>query len=66
MTTINLKEIKCKLGKACFICGEPVALTKNEEEALYCGYRIDHKVCDKCRQAILYVRKQMEENNYDS
>lgn len=63
---INLKETKCVLSKACLICGEGIILTENEKEALYCGYHIDNKVCDKCKQAILYIRKQMEENNHDS
>lgn len=48
------------LCKSCIICGEAVELTPNEERSLRRGLNIDDKVCDKCREAILYMRKQAE------
>ena len=64
--TVNLKESKYRLGKACLVCGESVVFTEHELMALNSGIKIDSKICDKCRQAILYARKQMEENNHDA
>ena len=47
--------------KPCLICGEPTRLTESEIASLMYGEKIDAKVCDKCKEAILYVRKQMKE-----
>lgn len=48
-----------RLGVACIICGETVELTSNEEVSLYYGHNIGSKVCDKCKQAVLYIREQL-------
>ena len=53
------------LCKGCIICEEPVELTPNEELSLRHGFHIDSKVCDKCREAILHTRKQIESVNVD-
>lgn len=53
------------LCKGCIICGEPVELTPNEELSLRRGFHIDSKVCDKCREAILHTRKQIESVDVD-
>ena len=53
------------LCKGCIICGELVELTPNEELSLHRGFHIDSKVCDKCREAILHTRKQIESVNVD-
>lgn len=54
--------------KNCLICREPVRLTESELAALNYGIKTDSKICDKCKRAILYVRKQIEEKgiNYGS
>lgn len=49
--------------KACLVCGDGVRLTEEEEMCLRYGHHIDVKICDKCKQAILHIRKQVEENN---
>ena len=48
-----------RLGKVRIICGEAVEFTPNEKMAFRYGHPVDSKVCDECRQAILYVRNQM-------
>lgn len=48
-----------RLGVACIICGETIELTPNEETSLYYGHGIGSKVCDKCKQAVLYIREKM-------
>lgn len=55
----NREFCPARLGKTCIICGEAVEFTPNEEMAFRREYPVDSKVCDKCRQAILYVRNQM-------
>lgn len=48
-----------RLSVACIICGETIELTPNEEASLYYGHSIGSKVCDKCKQAVLYIREQL-------
>jgi hypothetical protein len=61
----NFQQIeKCivnlpRLGVDCIICGETIELTPNEEASLYYGHSIGSKVCDKCKQAVLYIREKM-------
>jgi hypothetical protein len=55
--TVNHNNRIYKLCKPCIICGESVDLNELEESQLYRS-----KVCDKCKQAILYIRKQIEED----
>ena len=43
----------------CIICDSPVELTDEEELRLERGHYIGRKVCDKCKQATMYVRKQL-------
>lgn len=50
------------IGKACIVCGEPVPLNELEVAALnYGGAKIETKMCDKCRNAILFIRNMMDE-----
>ena len=60
--TVDRNNRIYKLCKPCIICGEPVHLDELEESQLYHGRHISSKVCDECKQAILYIRKQIEEN----
>lgn len=62
-TKLIYEITKAKLGIACIVCYEPVELTPNEEVALNYGRPIGSKVCDKCKQAILHIRKQIEQEN---
>lgn len=48
------------LSVSCIVCGESVAITQNEEHMLKNGHSIGSKVCEKCKQAILHMREQME------
>ena len=43
-----------KIGKACMICGSSVTIAFPTSESV---------VCDKCKAAILKVRKEMEEDD---
>lgn len=45
---------------ACIICGEAVPLSEEEAMSLRHGHHIHSKVCDKCKQAVLYLRKEMD------
>lgn len=50
---------KISVGVPCVICGETVILTPNEEMAS--RYKTIVKVCDKCKQAIMKIREQIED-----
>jgi hypothetical protein len=50
-------------SKACIVCGEGIRLTEKEEMCLQYGHHIDSGICDKCKQAVLHIRKQLDENN---
>lgn len=50
------------IGINCLICGEFAEL--NEQEHIRLGYGKDIvKICPKCKQAVMKVRKEMEEND---
>ena len=55
----TISQANFRLCASCIICGEAVELTEMEEEQLRYGHYIHSKVCDKCKAAILYMRKQM-------
>lgn len=61
-TTINNLNKNCHFGIACLVCGESVPLTTDEEYAIRSGFHVNPKICDKCKEAILYVRKTIENN----
>ena len=48
------------LATNCIVCSESVPLTQLEEEIVCHGMTIGSKVCDKCKQAILYMRERIE------
>jgi uncharacterized protein YlaI len=52
-----------RLSIACLVCGEPVVLDEQEETRLDYGLPIHSKICDKCKAAILYMRKQIQKEN---
>lgn len=64
--TINIKLNNIGLATPCIVCGESVKLTPNEEITLRYGHDIHRKICDKCKQAILYIREQVEKSEYES
>ena len=50
------------IGVACLICGESIKLSENEELAVRHNHYI-FKVCDKCKRAVLSIRKAEEEKH---
>ena len=54
------KSIEGNLSVACLICEEPIVLTEMEKSRLMYGLDIDSKVCDNCKNAILYYRRKFE------
>ena len=48
------------LRMICLFCGEPVRLSEMEEARLDHGMYIHPKVCDKCKEAVLYIRIQLQ------
>jgi hypothetical protein len=49
-----------QLCMACLFCGEPVGLDEMEKARLDHGMYIHPKVCDKCKEAVLYIRNQLQ------
>lgn len=47
---------------SCIVCGEGVPLSDIELYHYMRGSYVDSKICDKCKQAILHIRKQIDEN----
>lgn len=56
----DIATVNYHLGVGCLICDEFVPLSPNEESMMRA---IHIKICDKCRSAILYTRRKMEEEN---
>jgi len=57
----NCTDTNYYLSTPCIICNEFVYLTENESIAvLRYNKSIPSKVCDKCKQAIFYIRKQTD------
>ena len=53
-------NIKRHICIPCLVCGEGVTLTEEEEATMYYGHHVHSKVCDKCKEAILYMRDHMQ------
>ena len=51
---------KATIAIQCLICGEGVELTENEQMCINYGRSIHSKVCDKCKAAVMKIRKEME------
>ena len=51
---------KPSIGVGCLVCNEYVGLSEGEERSLLAGLHLHSKVCDKCREAIMRVRKEIE------
>ena len=59
--TIKITEAdKATFHTHCIICDAPVKLTDEEVIRLEYGRDIYSKVCDKCKQAIIRIRKMIE------
>ena len=50
---IEIEKIHCL---RCIICGEPVALTDEEEL-----FHIKYKVCDGCKEAVKAMKEKLKE-----
>ena len=59
------KAMKVNVSIACLICDEPVALNEMEQSRLNHGLYIHSKICDKCKNAILYYRRKIENGEED-
>lgn len=57
---LRLVPLKPKYVIQCLICDETVELSETENSCLNYGLFINPKICDKCKQAILYARRMME------
>ena len=55
-----LRNNKGRLGTPCIVCGETVQLTENEEMLVRRGHNIPSKMCDKCKNVILDIRKRID------
>lgn len=57
------QEIKqlCRIGTSCIICKEYVALTEDEAIILKYEGHIKPKLCDKCRELFLQLRKDISQ-----
>lgn len=59
--TCHLNDIpKFKLATPCMICGEGIEYTEEENLKLLHGHCIHSKICDKCKNAVLHIRKQLD------
>lgn len=53
--TVTISDITYTYGHPCLICGEFIP---NDTEEIF-SYRV--KICDKCRNAVMQMRKQLED-----
>jgi hypothetical protein len=63
ISTINKNKTSFYYSTPCLMCNESVRLTDEEVIQLEHGRDIHRKICDKCKQAVLHIRKQLDENN---
>ena len=61
----KIKSVKSNVSliadtASCLICGENVPLEEFEQRRIRFGSYIDPKVCDKCREAVLEMRKRLD------
>lgn len=61
--TITKNNVKAKLGVSCIICGEFVPLSEKECLMVEHGLHMESKVCDKCKAAVMEMRKYKEEKD---
>lgn len=58
--TIKISDnIKHTYSTPCIICEESVELTSNEVEMILVGCKLNPKVCNKCKEAVMYIREKM-------
>lgn len=60
ITVDTPRNNKLWLGTPCIVCGETVLLTEDEEMFVYGGCKIQSKMCDKCKKAVLFIREQLD------
>ena len=53
-------SFKPSIGVGCLICNEYVGLSEMEEKMLYASIHLNPKICDKCKAAVMKVRKELE------
>lgn len=57
--SIDITNNSTRLATSCIICGESIELNDNEKLSLQYGLSIHSKVCEKCKEAVLYIREQI-------
>ena len=53
-------------GKAmkCLVCDNPIELSEEEKELLSTGHVLDLRLCDECKEAILWAKQKMHEDEF--
>ena len=59
------KAMQVNISIGCLICDESVELSEMERSRLNHGLDIHSKICDKCKNAILYYRRKFESGEED-
>lgn len=54
------ENIPCTIAISCMVCGESVDLSNYEQARLEAGLPVGPKICDKCKEAILEMRRRIE------
>lgn len=60
-TPVDTAKPRIRATTECIVCNEPVELSEIEVSRLRHGLHINSKICDKCKQAILYIRNEIKE-----
>lgn len=63
--TVTPDSIKDGIGVDCLICGEGIPLNENEKMDILHGGRIVIKICDKCKEAVLAMRREIQKRRED-
>lgn len=58
--SVDGKQLNYSYSISCLVCDEPVNLTEEEVMTLKYGHPIHSKMCNKCKQAILRMREELD------
>lgn len=56
-----IDENTWRYATECLICGESILLTDNEVAQMKYGHPLREKICNRCREAVLFIRKSVQE-----
>ena len=51
------------LSIGCLVCDEPIKLNELERCQVEYGHHISPKICSKCKEAILHIRKELKQKD---